>query len=127
MMRYWKFRTGYWPTRPPRDSKIRRNIAAWRASSAALARQSKPQVPLGLGKVAQVAGRALEAVDLLVHLPMKKLDLAQWVPVRKVGALDPALRHREAGVAGGAGREQRGVETPMRPASHRATPSDMIR
>ena len=60
----------------------------------ALARQTKAQLPVRSGKVREVAGRAFEAVDLLVHLPMEELDRAPRVPVREVWRTPPSAPPR---------------------------------
>jgi hypothetical protein len=76
----------------------------------ALAREPHPQLPLGLRKIAEAAGRAFEAVDLLVHLPVRELDLVQRVLVGKVDTLAPAILDHIARVAGRTVGEQRRVQ-----------------
>ena len=76
----------------------------------ALPGQRHPKLPVGLGEVAQAARRALEAVDLLVHLAMRELHLVEGMIGRGVDHLDPAVLHVEPGVARGALGEQRRVE-----------------
>jgi hypothetical protein len=72
----------------------------------ALAGKPHPQRPVGLRKVGQAGGRALQAVHLFVHLAVGEFDLMQRVIAREVLAVAPALLDGVAGIARRPGGEQ---------------------
>src|SRR5262249_21968655 len=88
----------------------------------ALARETHARLPILAREVAEVAGAAFEAIDLLVHLPVEELELPQRMVLGKIGAVGPALGHCKARVARGAVREQAGIEGRARRVNHRAGP-----
>ena len=75
-----------------------------------LTRKAQPQFPFGIGEIAQASRRALQAIDLLVHLPVGELDLMQRMIGRQIGARAPTVLDVVARITRRSGREQRRVE-----------------
>ena len=99
MIRYWKFSTGYSPTRPPRRLEAAPEHHHVPRLVPALAGDGQAQLPVRVGEVGEVAGRDLQAVDLLVHLPVQELQRVPGVLGRDVVHLRPALAARRSGAS----------------------------